>query len=107
MQRRDHCRAGAQLAVDVTLRSAVTSGGEARPRAADLDGAVADEARKDKEAAYPELLEARRCSLVVVALETGGRWGEEAADFIDVTNDACKEYHSGKCDMLCNSKPCR
>ena len=28
-------------------------------------------------------------------------------DFIDVTNEATKEYHNGKCDMLCNSKPSR
>jgi len=77
------CRAGAQLAVDITLRSAVTAAGEARPRAAEVDGATADAARRDKEAAYPELLAARRCCLVVVALETGGRWSAEAAAFVE------------------------
>lgn len=32
---------------------------------------------------------------------------KDDVDFIDVTNEACKEYHDGKCDMLCNSKPSR
>ena len=34
------CFSGAQLAVDITLRSALTSNGEAHPQAADVDGAV-------------------------------------------------------------------
>ena len=77
------CRAGAQLAVDITLRSAATVAGEPRPRAAEVDGATADAARRDKEEADPELLAAPRCSLVVVALETGGRWSAEAAAFAE------------------------
>jgi len=77
------CRAGAQLAVDVTLRSALTANGDARTRAAAEDGVVAEGARRDKEDAYPELLTARRCQLVVVALETGGRWSAEAAAFVE------------------------
>ena len=32
---------------------------------------------------YPELVEGRRCSLVVFALETGGRWSKEAAEFVE------------------------
>jgi len=77
------CRGGAQLAVDITLRSVLTASGEPRPRTADEDGVVAEGARRDKEAAYPELVTARRCSLVVVALETGGRWSSEAATFLE------------------------
>jgi len=77
------CRNGVQLAVDITLRSVLTASGDARPRAADEDGVVADGARRDKEEAYPELLAARRCALVVVALETGGRWSSEAAAFVE------------------------
>ena len=56
------CRGGAQLAVDVTLRSAVGADGEARQGAADVDGAVAQRARRDKEEAYPEVVAARRCN---------------------------------------------
>ena len=56
------CFGGAQLAIDVTLRSAVG-------------------ARTDKEIRYPELTTGR-CRLVVVAIETGGRWSEEAVDLL-------------------------
>ena len=77
------CRSGAQLAVNITVRSVLTAAGDARPCAADEDGVIADGARRDKEEAYPELLAARRCALVVVALETGGRWSAEAAAFIE------------------------
>ena len=75
------CFGGAQLAVDVTLRSALTRNGEAQPRAAEEDGAILLQARVDKENKYPELLNGR-CRLVVVAVETGGRWSSEAVDFI-------------------------
>ena len=70
-----------QLAVDVTLGSALTRSGEAQPGAAEEDGAILLQARVDKENKYPELLNGR-CRLVVVALETGGRWSNEAVDFI-------------------------
>ena len=76
------CYAGAQLAVDVTLRSALRANGEAHPRAADEDGAVLQDARGDKETTYPELVASRRCRLVVLAIETGGRWSEEAASVV-------------------------
>ena len=76
------CYGGAQLAVDVTFRSALTTGGEAHPRAADVDGAVLEQAREDKENSYPEFHEARRCRLVVMAIETGGRWSDEAASVV-------------------------
>ena len=76
------CFKGAQLAVDITLRSALCASGEAQPGAAEEDGAVLAQARRDKEATYPELLTSRRCRLVVVAVETGGRWSDEAADFL-------------------------
>ena len=32
---------------------------------------------------HPELLSARRCALVVVAIEAGGRLSDEAADFVE------------------------
>ena len=43
---------GAQLAVDITLRSAVTAQGEARPNAAHVNGAVLTAARQAKAAKY-------------------------------------------------------
>ena len=59
---------GAQLAV------ALTCGGNAHPQVASTNGVVLTRARADKERKYAEFLESERCRLVVVALETGGRW---------------------------------
>ena len=74
---------GAQLAVDITLRCALAADGTAHPGAARVDGAVCTRAREDKETKYSELLRGDRCRLVVVALETGGRWSEEALQFVE------------------------
>ena len=68
----------AMLTIDVTLRSAVGRDGEARPQAAEVDGAVLLQVRTDKD---PELTTGR-CRLVMVAIETGGRWSEEAVDLL-------------------------
>ena len=76
------CFAGAQLAVDITLRSALTRNGEAQAQAENIDGAVLFEARHDKERCYPELARSGRCRLVVVGIETGGRWSDEAAELV-------------------------
>ena len=75
---------GAQLVVDITLRSALTAQGEARPNAAHVNGAVLAAARREKAAKYWELLEGGRCHLDGVAIETGGRWSEEALGFIEM-----------------------
>ena len=50
--------------------------------AADEDGAILAKARADKERKYAELTGGGRCRLVVVAIECGGRWSEEAFTFI-------------------------
>ena len=81
------CRRGHQLAVDVTLRSALSCEGAPRPRAHAVNGAVADAARADKERKYPEFADGR-CALVVVAIETGGRWSTEAIEFVDQLAEA-------------------
>ena len=75
---------GAQLAVDITLRSALTAQGRARPNASHVNGAVLTRAREEKEAKYHELLSSERCRLVVVAVETGGRWSSEAIEFVSL-----------------------
>ena len=74
----------ALLAVDITLRSTLTAQGEARPNAAHVNGAVLAATRRDEAAKYWELLEDGRCRLVVVGIETGGRWSEEALGFIEM-----------------------
>ena len=65
---------GAQLAVDATLVSPMSRNGRPQPRAVDSDGR--------KEAKYAELLQSRRCRLVVLGIEIGGRWSDEALEFV-------------------------
>ena len=77
------CRGGRQLAVDITLRSVLNALGEPVPRAASVDGVVAEGARRSKEECHPELVRARRCTLVVLCMETGGRWCSEAVVFLE------------------------
>ena len=76
-----------QMAVDITVRSPLTSTGLARPGDATTDGAVLVRARADKEAKYTELLQGNRCHLV--GLETGGRWSSEANTFFDLLAAGC------------------
>ena len=65
---------GAQWVVDITMRCALSSSGELHPVAADVDGSVLTQARRDEETTYPGLTTSERCRLVVVAIESGGRW---------------------------------
>ena len=69
-------------AVDTTLVSPLTREGQPRRRAGRFAGAALQDARKSKERTYPELLNNKRCRLVVLAIEVGGRWSEEAAAFV-------------------------
>ena len=73
---------GAQLAVDTTLVSPVRRNGTPQPNAATTDGVQLQSARRRKVLKYRELLQSRRCRLVVLALEVGGRWSEEAVTFV-------------------------
>ena len=73
---------GKQLAIDTTVVSALTGRGRARGRA---PGVALAQARGRKEARYPELVDpASRCKLVVLGLEVGGRWSEEAVSFVQL-----------------------
>ena len=73
---------GVQLAVDTTLVSPLDSVGQPRRHQRRTQGAALRTARRAKERTYPELLNSPRCRLVVLALEVGGRWSEEAAQFL-------------------------
>ena len=53
-----------------------------RPGAAHINGAALLKARREKELKYHELVAGNRCALVVVAVETGGRWSSEAVYFV-------------------------
>ena len=73
---------GSQVAIDVTLRSPLRRDGSPIATADWSDGAAADAARADKEAKYPELASGTRCRLVVLAIETGGRFSNELGEFL-------------------------
>ena len=74
---------GSQLALDATIVSPLTRRGEAHPRADVQPGcAVAAAARRKRFQTYPELESARRCRLVVVGIQVGGRFGAEAVQFL-------------------------
>ena len=73
---------GAQLAVDTTIVSPLTREGQPQRRAGQYAGTALTETRRRKERTYPELLHSRRCRLVVLGIETGCRWSEEAARFV-------------------------
>ena len=68
---------GAHLAVDISLLLELHAPTQRPPTAPCCI------ARRDKDAKYRELLEGGRCHLVVVAVETGGTWSDEAIAFID------------------------
>ena len=72
---------GAQLAVDTTIVSPLTRDGQPRRRAGQYAGTALTEARRRKERTYPELMRSQRCRLVVLGIETGGRW-RKAASFV-------------------------
>ena len=73
---------GSQLAVDTTLLSPLTRSGEPRSRGGTFAGAASQDAWRTKERTYPELPRNRRCRLVVLGIEVGGRWRNEASSFI-------------------------
>ena len=71
------CFGGAKVAVTSHCAVPWHVWREPQRNASDVDGA-----RRDKEAKYPELAASGRCTLVVVGVDTGGRWSEETADFL-------------------------
>ena len=70
--------------MDATLVSPVRACGQAYPRAAVKNGVRLDAARGRKDTKYLELLNSRRCRLVVTAMEIGGRWSAEAWTFLSL-----------------------
>ena len=74
---------GAQLAVDTTLVCPVRADGAPRPQADQVPGlALRDARRRKRRQTYRELRGARRCRLVVLGFEVGGRWHDESVDLV-------------------------
>ena len=79
---------GAQFAVDTTLVSAVQGDGQPQ-RGIRQRRRGSHRARKKKETTYPELVRPdSRARLVVLALEVGGRWSQEARTFVQLLAQA-------------------
>ena len=68
--------------LDATLVSPVRRDGRPQPNADMEDGAQLRVARARKENKYRELLHSRRSRLVVLGMEVGGRWSDEAHRFV-------------------------
>ena len=68
------------LAVDITLRSAVNASGGACANAAGVNGAVLHGGTRKP--STPSWWKGIGVASVVVPIETGGRWGEEAIRFV-------------------------
>ena len=78
------CYAGAQVAIDATLRSCLSASGEVHGRADTENEHICIRARIDQENKYPELVvSGNRCKLLVIAVEVGGRFSSEAIGFLD------------------------
>ena len=77
------CYNGKQLAVDVTLRVSLGREGNVRGTAHWKDASILEEARRDKEAKYPELHRGDRCQLIVLAIDIGGRFSTETVEFLE------------------------
>ena len=80
---------GAQLAIDTTIVCPVRRDGTPHARTPTKDGISLEKARVRKEKRYPELNGiGGRARLVVFAMETGGRWSEEAWKFVHLLSKA-------------------
>ena len=66
---------GRQIAIDATIVSPLRADGSPHST---TPGAALRAAYRRKLRAYPELRQSERCHLLVAAVETGGRWDEEA-----------------------------
>ena len=79
---RGHRQRATNVGGQPTSVSPLTRTGEPRSRGGTYAAAALHDARRSKERTYPELLNNRRCRLVVVGIEVGGRWSNEASNFI-------------------------
>ena len=70
------------LCADATLVSPLARDGRPVARAADVNGAAIQAARRRKQARFPELSSGGPHRLLVLACEVGGRWSDERVDLI-------------------------
>ena len=74
---------GRTIVGDATLRSPVSGRGEPHGRAADVDGFIFGQARRDKADTYPELANNNaRHKFLVLGTEVGGRFSVECVELV-------------------------
>ena len=73
---------GRQMAIDTSIVAPLTSQAAPRQHRGQYAGTALRDGQKSKERTYPELVQPRRCRLVVFGIETGGRRSEETAGFV-------------------------
>ena len=101
-----HVFHGAQLTIDATLVSPLSTNGEPHRRCPDEDGAALAIARRRKERTHPELARGRgRARLVVIAAETGGRFSEETQTLLRLLAEA-KTRSTSLCEFAPASLGC-
>ena len=83
------------------LVSPVRGDGSARRQCGHHDGTALQEARRKKEHTYPELARPRggRARLVVLGCEIGGRWSDEARDFVSQLPKAKSAGNPSNCEL--------
>ena len=79
---------GVPLLVDITMVSPLHADGTPLRGAAATDGVAIGVAERRKERRYPELVQTQDAELIVLACETGGRWSDRAATFIQQLAEA-------------------
>ena len=75
-------RRGVPLFGDVTIVSVHTMRGEAKPLAANRDGAVLGQAVSRKRRTYADVAASSEAALVVLGCEVYGRWCEDATSLV-------------------------
>ena len=75
-------RRGVALFCDVTICSTHKKNGEARPGAANIDGATISQAVRKKQRRYSDVVNSPQAALVVLGCEAYGRWCEHAVSLV-------------------------
>jgi len=75
-------RRGVPLFADVTIMSVHTRTGEARPAAANTDGAVLGQAVRTKRHKYADVANSQQAALVILGCEVYGRWCDDAVRLV-------------------------
>ena len=71
-----------QIAIDTTLVSPLSSEGVPRLQSNLYDVAAIQDVVRRKRQVYSDVFAARRCHLLVAAIETDGRWNDEFSGFV-------------------------